>query len=43
MANKTKEIRVNFPKELTGGSYSNNMIISHTKEEFIMDFLYGRK
>jgi hypothetical protein len=39
MANKTKEIRVNFPKELAGGAYSNNMVISHTKEEFIMDFL----
>ena len=39
MANKTKEIRVNFPKELAGGAYSNNMVISHTKEEFIIDFL----
>jgi hypothetical protein len=39
MANKPKEIRVNFPKELAGGAYSNNMVVSHTKEEFIMDFL----
>ena len=39
MANRPKEIRVNFPKELAGGAYSNNMVVSHTKEEFIMDFL----
>lgn len=39
MANKAKEIRVNFPKELSGGVYSNNMIVAHTREEFIMDFL----
>ncbi|OPX34063.1 MAG: hypothetical protein B1H12_10735 [Desulfobacteraceae bacterium 4484_190.2] len=39
MANKPNEIRVNFPKELAGGAYSNNMVVSHTKEEFIMDFL----
>ena len=39
MANRPKEIRVEFPKELTGGVYSNNMVVSHTREEFIMDFL----
>ena len=39
MVNSPKEIRVNFPKDLAGGAYSNNMVVSHTKEEFIMDFL----
>ena len=39
MPNKAKEIRVEFPKELIGGSYSNNMVVTHTREEFIMDFL----
>ncbi len=39
MQNKPNEIRVEFPKELIGGAYSNNMAVSHTKEEFIMDFL----
>ena len=40
MADKpTKEIRVSFPKELASGVYSNNMVVSHTREEFIMDFL----
>jgi hypothetical protein len=38
MADK-KEIRVSFPPHLQGGVYSNNMRVTHTKEEFIMDFL----
>jgi len=39
MSNKAKEVRIEFPKELIAGVYSNNMMVSHTKEEFIMDFL----
>jgi len=39
MQKKTNEIRVEFPKEMLGGAYSNNMAVSHTREEFIMDFL----
>ncbi len=34
-----QEIKVNFPPNLHGGVYSNNMVVSHTKEEFILDFL----
>jgi len=34
-----QEIKINFPPELQGGVYSNNMVVSHTKEEFILDFL----
>ncbi len=34
-----QDIKVNFPPELHGGVYSNNMIVAHTKEEFILDFL----
>jgi len=34
-----KEIKVNFPQELQGGVYANNMVVAHTKEEFILDFL----
>ena len=36
---ETNEIKVNFPPELQGGVYSNNMVVTHTKEEFILDFL----
>ena len=39
MPNGKKEIQVKFPDNLQGGVYANNMVISHTKEEFIMDFL----
>ena len=34
-----KEIKVFFPNELKGGVYSNLMYITHTREEFILDFL----
>jgi len=39
MPDKSEEIRVDFPKELIGGVYSNNMAVTHTAEEFILDFL----
>ncbi|RLC27921.1 MAG: DUF3467 domain-containing protein [Deltaproteobacteria bacterium] len=39
MAEESKEIRVEFPKELMGGVYSNNMAVAHTREEFVLDFL----
>ncbi len=34
-----QEIKVNFPPNLHGGVYSNNMVVSHTKEEFVLDFI----
>jgi hypothetical protein len=34
-----QEVKVSFPENLRGGVYSNNMIITHTKEEFILDFM----
>ena len=33
-----KEIQINLPSNLIGGVYSNLMRVSHTREEFIMDF-----
>jgi hypothetical protein len=39
MSNGQKEIQVKFPDHLQGGAYANNMVVSHTKEEFVMDFL----
>jgi len=39
MQEKPNEIRVEFPRDLIGGAYSNNMAVTHTREEFIMDFL----
>jgi len=34
-----KEIKISFPPEVQGGVYANNMVVSHTKEEFILDFI----
>jgi len=34
-----QEVKVAFPENLRGGVYSNNMIITHTREEFVLDFM----
>jgi hypothetical protein len=34
-----KEIKINFPEKIQGGVYSNNMVVTHTREEFILDFI----
>lgn len=34
-----QEIKVSFPDSIKGGVYSNLMFVSHTKEEFILDFM----
>ena len=39
MSQKPNEIKVEFPKEIVGGEYANNMAVTHTAEEFIMDFI----
>ena len=39
MPEQKQEIKVNFPEKLHGGVYANNMIVTHTKEEFVMDYL----
>ena len=36
---KPMEIQVTLPEHLKGGAYSNNMTVSHTREEFVLDFL----
>ena len=37
--NAKQELKVQFPQGLQGGAYANNMFVTHTREEFIMDFL----
>lgn len=39
MAKEQKDVKVFIPNELKGGVYANSMVISHTQEEFILDFL----
>jgi hypothetical protein len=33
-------VPINFPESLRGGAYANSMIVHHTKEEFILDFIF---
>ena len=39
MPEQKQEIKISFPQELQGGRYANNMHVTHTKEEFVMDFM----
>jgi hypothetical protein len=39
MTDMKQEIKVSFPQELQGGRYANNMNVTHSKEEFIMDYM----
>jgi predicted double-glycine peptidase len=39
MGEEVKSVEVRFPEHLQQGAYSNNMLVQHTKEEFIMDFM----
>ena len=34
-----KEVKITFPESLRGGAYANSMFATHTKEEFILDFV----
>ncbi len=32
-------IEIKLPENLAGGVYANNMVVTHTREEFVLDFL----
>jgi hypothetical protein len=38
MAEK-REVPVKFPEDVLAGVYSNQMMVSHTREEFVIDFI----
>jgi len=38
-AGKGTPIRIKAKDETLGGTYANTMIVTHTKEEFVLDFL----
>ncbi len=38
-AGQQKKISVDFPAQLKGGVYANNMMVMHTREEFILDYI----
>jgi len=35
-----KQISIKINDNVLGGVYANNMIVGHTREEFVMDFIY---
>ena len=37
--NQQQNINIKIPDDILKGNYSNNLFISHTKEEFILDFI----
>ena len=39
--NKTQELQVNMPQEVQSGKYANQMLVAHTQEEFVLDFILG--
>lgn len=39
MANGEQEIKVYFLDDMKGRAYAGNMVVAHTKEEFVLDFL----
>jgi len=39
MGDQKQEIKLHFPEALQGGVYSNRIVVTHTKEEFILDFM----
>lgn len=37
--NDKKEIKLRVPESVQAGTYANNTLVSHTREEFMMDFI----
>jgi len=35
-----KSIPIKIRDDIVGGAYANNMFVTHTREDFVMDFLY---
>ncbi len=36
---KAPELQVQMPPHLQGGVYANQMIVAHSREEFVLDFI----
>jgi len=34
-----QEIQIQIPPDVQGGVYANNMVVVHTQEEFVLDFI----
>jgi len=40
MANLVREVDIAFPKELYSGKFANSVTVSHSQNEFILDFTF---
>ena len=36
---KEAKLRIKFPEKVLPGIYANQMVVSHTREEFVLDFV----
>ncbi len=36
---QAQELQIHFPPEVQRGVYANQMLVSHTPEEFVLDFI----
>ena len=36
---KPQEIQIQMPQDIQGGAYANHMVVVHTQEEFVLDFI----
>ena len=39
MSEKKKDIQIKIPDDVLRGVYANQMIVQHTREEFVLDFV----
>lgn len=39
MSKQQRKLSIKFPEKVLPGVYSNQMMIAHTREEFVLDFL----
>jgi hypothetical protein len=39
LADQQQELQIQVAPEVQGGRYANQMIVTHTQEEFILDFI----
>ena len=39
MAKQQRRLPIKFPEKALPGIYANQMVVSHTREEFLMDFI----
>ena len=40
MPDQPRGFQIKLPDDKAGGVYANNMIVAHSREEFVMDFIY---